>query len=307
MARLGAWVQAGRPLAQIPILATILFGQALAHGIRGAFSARQLALVSTLAVLIGLLVVFANDAVDVGVDVANANANPFGGSSRVVPEHRIAPFSLIVAALVSLLGVGALAAYLSLVAWRPWMLVIASMTAHLTWMYGFPPFRLSYRGYGEVLQGVGTVLLVVIGYYGAASTLEGLRPALLVAPYLLGHATNVTTGLADTPADERAGKRTLSVRRGELSARRTVLVEIALAGVATPLALGVAARGTPENAVAVASALSAAVAGATVILGLRIASRADSSDPPLCRRFMVTAHAGIVASFLAWSLALFTA
>jgi 1,4-dihydroxy-2-naphthoate octaprenyltransferase len=298
MARLAAWVQASRPLAQIPIFASLLYGEALAWATRGAFQWKQVGWTALFGLFAGLLVVFANDAVDVATDVTNTTHNRFSGSSRVVPERRIPPATLAGASIVAFFGMAATSVHFVFIDRRAWMVVLAAIAAHLFWIYSFPPFRLSYRGHGEFLQGAGMgLLLPMVGYYAQAATLEGLRPITLLPAFVLGYAANVTIGLADTPADQRAQKRTFSVRRGEFSARRASLVLIVAAALATPLAV-------PGSGFR-AYFLPVLVAGLVVTRNARLVGRADADERALCAHFMLGNLAAIVGLFVAWSLASF--
>ncbi len=297
MTRLGAWVQASRPYAQIAIFVPLVYGEALAYAAFGAFRWDLFGLVHLFGLFLQLFVVFANDAADVQSDLRNTTYNRFSGGSRVVPERKLLPQTLAVGAFLALLATASVAVFLVFREHRAWMVVFTAIAAHLFWMYSFPPFRLSYRGYGEVLHGIGMgVLLPMIGFYVQASTLEGLHPKNLVPGFLLGVATNVTLGLADTPSDRDAGRRTFSVRNGELAARRVAVALIALSALGSPFAL----PGMPLGARIAPMIVAALVLARNVpILG-----RADSSDRPLCERFMATDFVAILAVFVAWATGL---
>jgi 1,4-dihydroxy-2-naphthoate octaprenyltransferase len=295
MARLGAWVQASRPLAQIAIAVPLIYGQALAYAAHGAFRWKLSLFIHLFGVFDGWLIAFGNDAVDWQSDARNTTFNRFSGGSRVVPMGLITPFALAQASLLSLLAMGATSAYLVFREGHAWMVVLAAISAHLFWVHGFPPFRLSYRGGGEVLVGIGFgILLPVVGFYGQANTLEGLSPATLFPPFLLGVASSITTSVPDAPSDAATGKRTFSVRRGEKSARGTSLVLIAIATLATPLAVpGVGVVG------------SIGVVAVTFFLlsrNLKLVARADATDNPLCERFVARNLGAMCVVLLAWAL-----
>lgn len=297
MARLRDWVQASRPLAQALFAPPLLYGQALAYAAHGTFRWKLFALVHLFGVLDQLLVVFANDAADWQTDVRNRTFNRFSGGSRVVPEGKLTPFALAQGALLALLALGTTSAYLVFYEGRAWTVVLAAIAAHLLWVHGFPPFRLSYRGHGEVLQGVGLgLLLPVVGFYVQANTLEGLRAATLFPAFLLGYAGNVTTSLPDTPSDRESSKRTFSVRRGERAARRASVALIAVAALATPLAASRAGvAGWIVTVLAAAALLSRS---------FRLIPTADATHKEECERFVASNLAAIVAVTSCWAVAL---
>jgi 1,4-dihydroxy-2-naphthoate octaprenyltransferase len=229
MTRLGAWVQASRPRAQIFILAPLLYGQALAYAQHGTFRPRLLFVVLLFGVFDQLFVAFASGA----ADYAGGGENPSRPGAPSLP-----PMALAQAALAALLVEAGISGILALSERRAWMLVITAINAHLLWMYGFPPFRLASRGLGEWISGIRLgLVLPAIGFYAQANTFAGLNVASLVPSFFLGYAVLVTVGLLDAGPDALAGKRTFAVRRGPRSARRASLSLIAIAALSTPLAV----------------------------------------------------------------------
>jgi 1,4-dihydroxy-2-naphthoate octaprenyltransferase len=97
------------------------------------------------------------------------------------------------------------------------------------WLYSFAPVRLSYRGGGELLQGIGVgVGLPCLGYY--LQTEGVFAPGWVIGPAaLLGVCSNVLTALPDVEDDTLADKRTWPVRHGMPSARRFASGGIAFA------------------------------------------------------------------------------
>lgn len=297
MARLRAWIQASRPLAQINVAVPLIYGQALAYAASGTFRWKLAGLVAAFGIFDQLLIVYANDVADFASDSRNTTFNRFSGGSRVVPEGKLTPLDLARAATLAFLGMAAVSAYTVFHERRPWMVVLAAIAAHLLWVYSFSPFRLSYRGQGEILQGIGLgVVLPIVGYYAQAGTLDGLRPVTLVPGFLLGYAGNLTTALPDAPSDAATGKRTYPVRRGERAARRASVVVIAAAALATPLA-------APNGGV-LAWLAAAGVAGAVLSRNLPLMDTADAKDGKLCERFVTSNGAAIVGVLATWIVAL---
>jgi 1,4-dihydroxy-2-naphthoate octaprenyltransferase len=202
--------------------------------------------------------------------------------------------TLAKAALMSLLAEGAVSAVLALGERRAWMLVMTAISAHLLWMYGFPPFRLASRGLGEWVSGIRLgVMLPAIGYYAQANTFSGLHPASLVPSFFLGYAVLVTVGLLEAGTDALSGKRTFAVRRGERSARRASLTLIAIAALSTPLAVpGAGILPLVVVSVPVLFVLSS---------NLRLLSRSEAELAPLREHFVRKNAIAVALTLALWA------
>lgn len=288
-----AWLQAARPLAQVNILVPLLFGQAMAFAATGRVSLGWLWTGAQLGLLIQLVVVFANDFSDRDTDAGNATYARFSGGSRVLPEGRLAPASVRTAALVALAALTFVCVGLAF-AGRPWLPGLAVATAVLVWLYDHPPLRLSYRGHGELVQGLGTgVVLPVAGFYLQAGGFAGFAWTALVPMFLLGAVGNIVSALPDHPSDLASGKRSYPVRRGQWAARRHALELVAIAAAASGLVLPVSAMGSVLLALPVLAVLGLAVP----LLG-----SADAEHRAECERFgMIVAGAAHLLVLL-WSV-----
>ncbi len=291
-----AWLRAARPLAHVNIAPPLMLGQAAAWALGLGFEAWMAALAMGFGVLDHLFIVFTNDVADRRADALNESPTLFSGGSRVLQQGAIRPRTLTTAALLAALSllilsiVGALAG-------RPWLPLFALAAIALLAAYSVPPLRLSYRGYGELLQGLGVgLVLPLVGFYCQAGRLD-VAPWPLFAPLvLLGFVSNILTALPDTPADRAADKHTWPVRRGEMRARRDALV---LLGVGLML---VSQLGPPLS-----PAWTAAVVVPPAILALgalRYLRRADAKSRADCLRFVGLAAGAITLLQLGWTAAL---
>lgn len=292
-----AWLQAIRPLAQINLVVPLWLGTALAFASTGSFSLKTLYGAHIFAALLQLVIVFSNDYADREADALNRTYNEFSGGSRVLPEGRLRPEELRGAAWLALAGLAGLSLYMAFGAGHTWAPAFVAAAAALVWIYNFPPLRLSYRGGGEVVQGLGTgVLVPLLGYYLQAGDLAAF-PWLALAPlFLLGVVGNILTALPDVPADRQAGKRSYPVRRGQWAARRhslELLVMAALMGGFVVPGLGVAHV-----------ALLAAPALALVAWSVPLLGSADAEQKDECRRFILRTAGAAHLQCLLWSLAL---
>lgn len=261
-----SWIQASRPLAHVNIGVPLLLGQVAAWHVTGRFSVAWFAATLLWGVLDHLFVIFANDFADHEAD--SGRRTLLSGGSGVIPEGKLLPTQVARAATGAALLLVAYSCTLAFFG-RPWMPAYAVAALLLMWLYSFPPARLSYRGGGELLQGIGVgVGLPSLGYYMQA---EGvLAPDWVIAPAaLLGVCSNVLTALPDVDDDTRAHKRTWPVRHGMPSARRFASAGIVFA--AFGVFLWTPSMSTPARAVVAAIPLLPLWSGARAVDPFRAA------------------------------------
>ena len=210
-ARCVAWIRAARPLAQANIALPIAVGAAAAVGEGAHIELWAVAACAAFSVLDQLLIVFANDYADRDTDTLARTL--LSGGSGVLVDGSLAPSALRRAALCA--GLGLLGLGIVLLGQRPWLLAGCVSAIVLLQLYSYRPVRLSHRGGGEWLQGLGIgVVLPWVGYY----LLRGdprVPLAVLLPMLLFGVAGNITTAMPDIESDRAAGKRSLPVRVGE--------------------------------------------------------------------------------------------
>ena len=293
---LAAWVQAARPLAQINIVVPLLFGQALAFAALGRFGFGLMYLAGCFGLLVQLVIVFVNDLSDHETDRHNVTHARASGGSRVLPQGKLSPAKLRGGAKAALLSLAVFSVGLAL-AGRPWMPVFAAAAVLLVWAHDHPPLRLAYRGHGELVQGLGTgVVLPLAGYYVQAGTLAGFQVWALIPLLLLGYTGNILSALPDVPSDRAADKRTYPVRRGQWLARRHALELLAIAAAMSGWVL----PGLPFWAVVVLAVPVLAVAAMAVpLLG-----SADAENRAECERFVLTVAGACHLLVLLWAAAL---
>ena len=293
---LAPWIQAARPLAQINIVVPLLFGQALAFATLGHFGFGLLYVAAWFGLLVQLVIVFTNDLSDRETDAANLTHARMSGGSRVLPEGKLSPASLRTGAQVAVAGLAVLSLGLAVAGWF-FMPVFAVAAVLLVWAYDHPPLRLAYRGHGELVQGIGTgVVLPLVGYYLQAGTLAGFYFWALIPLLLLGYTGNILSALPDVPSDRGSGKRTYPVRRGQWLARRHSLELLAMAVAMSSWAV----PGLPFwGPVAIAVPVLGVAALAVPLLG-----SADAENRPECERFVMTVAGACHFLVVLWSLAL---
>ena len=222
MQKLKAWLKAARPPSQTYIAFPILFGQMIWLARTGEISWPAFVLAQLFGVFDQLYIVFANDWADLETDRRNNTYNIFSGGSRVLVEGALERRQLgIAAVLMTVLALGT-GGGLWLLKGSATPLAAMTLGIALLWGYSFPPFRLNYRGAGEILQtlGVGAVLPVV-GFTAQGGSLASFPWSVLAMTLPVSLACAVTTSLPDEPSDRFARKRTASVLLGIDGARRT--------------------------------------------------------------------------------------
>lgn len=293
-----AWVQASRPLAAANILLPLAFGQALAFHAHHRFSW----LMAGIAVAFGLLdqwmIVFANDWADADADELNEQPTVYSGGSRVIQEGKLERKQLARAAGLCMFALLGLSLWLGFEHGVWDVLGLTASAIVLLWAYSFGPLALSYRGYGELLQGFGVgAVLPLVGYALQAGSLDGASYYALIPTVLLGIMGNILTSLPDEPADFRSGKRSYPVRVGADRARLHAVLLLAVASVGSIVVLkGFSAAWIGGVMIVPAGAL---------IFNLMTYEDADIyRDRRACMRFVTVGAVGANALLLGWTIAL---
>jgi 1,4-dihydroxy-2-naphthoate octaprenyltransferase len=296
--RVAAWWQAARPLAQVNIAMPLVVGQALAIASGARFDVLACVLVHLFGLFDHLFIVFANDVADEAGDRASKTHTIFSGGSRVLPNGLLDARALVRAASAMALGMVIVSATAAFVLDRDAMLVGCGAAIALLFAYSFAPLRLSYRGLGELVQGIGVgAVLPAIGYVAHAGSLDGLEPKMLLPLVVLGIASNMSTALPDAPADREIGKQTWAVRVGVASARKHTMFVAALGVLLTPLLLP---EDPDQNVLAMCEVPSLAV----LLVAALVWRSADPNDRKGVTRFVALVGLAINLAFVGWTVAL---
>jgi 1,4-dihydroxy-2-naphthoate octaprenyltransferase len=170
-----------------------------------------LAAVAFWGVLDHLFIVFANDYADRDHDQTDART-PFSGGSGVLVDGALKPRQLLHGAIGAAVCLWRLSLAFAIRSW--WILPLGVAAIALLWLYSFGP-RLSYRGGGEFLQGLGVgVVLPLVGFAAQAGQLHSYPFVTLLATFALAFAGNIATALPDRDVDRRAKKKTWPVKMG---------------------------------------------------------------------------------------------
>jgi 1,4-dihydroxy-2-naphthoate octaprenyltransferase len=159
---------------------------------------------------------------DSGADqaVADRDRSPFSGGKRVLVDALLTRSQTWAVAAIGYAL--AIAAGLAIVAWRePSVLWLGTAGVAIAFFYHAPPFRLAYRGLGELAVGLCYGPALVAGTYLVQRGAVPTTVLLLALP--LGMAIAAFLWLNQFPdyaADRTAGKRNLVVRMGRATASR---------------------------------------------------------------------------------------
>ncbi|MEN7344311.1 MAG: prenyltransferase [Pseudomonadota bacterium] len=289
--RFVAWLQAIRLIAYPMIFLPLLIGQAIAFANGATFHWRFFLYASLFGLLYQAYLLLVNDHADEVIDKTNSQYWLSGGS-RVLPEGKLSSDDVLVASRVVLVALTMLIVYLAVVEDRTGMAAALLASVILSWAYHRAPLRLSYRGHGEVLQGLGCgVVLPLIGFYLQTGALRGFPWSMLVPLYLTFHAGNIVTALPDFVSDAAGKKKTYVVRHGQYTARVTVVALLAVAY----LSLAFVAPSLPLMSLAIC--IIPSVLALALTIARRLVVDADVSAFDRCKGFV-----NAVSASQAWFL-----
>ncbi len=214
----GFW-QVADPKIWVASTIPMAVGGALAYSHTGAFSWYWF--------LVGVAGVYcieigknaANDLVDYrsGVDlfVAPDKITPFSGGKRSIVDGNLTLNEAAVITILMLAAGTAVGVYIGLLR-EPAILIIGTTGLFFSAAYSLPPFRLAYRGLGEIVVGITFGPLIVSGTY--LVQVHSLPPVVFLASLPIGFLiANVLwiNQYPDYEADRQGGKLNWVVRLGK--------------------------------------------------------------------------------------------
>jgi 1,4-dihydroxy-2-naphthoate octaprenyltransferase len=174
-----------------------------------------------------IYLLFINDYFDREVD-ARSTKFFLSGGSRVLPDGKLVAKDLWRGSHGALLFLMASVGIL-VFKYKQYELIYLSLGAlFLAFAYSAPPFRFSYKGWGEITQGLfGGVFLPLLGFafqaQAQAHSLLMFPPFLILYLFVLFYTANLVTALPDAESDSLGGKMTLVVQYGGFKARVAIL------------------------------------------------------------------------------------
>ena len=210
-----AWIKAARMPSFFYLLPPFALGLLLACK-EGAFWSESLFSIGILYIFfLQLFIVFANDLADVETDELNENPTIFSGGSRVLVHSLLSVKELITGSLSTLIVTIILVCVLAYKTGSVSVLGLGFMGPFLLWIYSYEPFKLSYRGGGELLQALGlSFVLPLLGFkvFGGNQLSQCLLVGFVSFPTQLACA--MTTAIPDAVSDAKSHKNTFVVMLG---------------------------------------------------------------------------------------------
>ncbi len=155
--------------------------------------------------------------------------NPFGGTlhggSGAIQNDLVIRGQIFVLAFF-FATVGTIFALLLLyVNWNPILLLLGLVVVFLGFSFSAPPFKLSSRGFGEIITGLEFGVLPIIGTYLFLTGNLAIPSILIMIGFyffLQFFEINFTNNLFDILPDTRAGKKTLPILLGQENSVKTL-------------------------------------------------------------------------------------
>ncbi|MDD9892480.1 MAG: prenyltransferase [Gammaproteobacteria bacterium] len=294
-ANLLPWLTAARPVGHGMIAIPLLLGQGLALSVAGHFSWQWFVFAQLFGVFIQVHTLYLNDYADEQLDRQNHNYWLSGGS-RVIPDGKLTGTQLYRASFIPAIAALGLACVAALDG-RPLLLLFVVLGLFASWSYSLPPVKSSYRGFGELHQGLSCgVGLPLCAFYLQTGSLAAFPWLFLLPVFLIFFASNIVTALPDIDSDELGGKRTYPVRYGVIKAKRQAVL---LSAFASALVLFFVLEATA----AFATALLIAGPPSLLFIGARFSGLTE--DTTEHKRFMLTIMIGQLWLLLLWVAQLF--
>ena len=163
-----------------------------------------------------LSTILTNEYYDYGTDRLNKNAGPFTGGTRILVEGKLGFHEVktgILVALWHVVGLG-IALTQSTRDVSPFSIfLLLPIGVFLGLGYTAPPFKFSYRGFGELTVGLThSPYVILCGYIFQGGSWHSPLPWLICIPLFFATLGAITlAGIPDRLADQEVSKRVLAV------------------------------------------------------------------------------------------------
>lgn len=208
---------AARPKFFTASILPVFVGSALGYFVAGSFNIHLFVLATFAVVFIHAGANLANDYYDHKSrnDPFNKNVTPFSGGSRFIQNGILSPQTIITESLISFLIGALIGVWIVYLTKSAIILFIGIFGIAGAFFYTAPPFKLGYRGLGEIIIALLFGLLPVYAAYHLqtqALDYKPLLPALIVS--ILIFEIILINEFPDLPADKAVNKKTLPVLFG---------------------------------------------------------------------------------------------
>ncbi len=150
-----------------------------------------------------------NDYADVDVDRIKRAMFPEHCSPKTIPdgiltENQVLSLGLLSMSFVLFIGIIAF--------WFFYAISISGVLLSIAtfWMYSLRPFRLNYRGGGELLEAIGISIVIPFTIFQLFGTTLSTKDFVwLISSFFLSLSSAIASGLSDESSDKIGGKRTI--------------------------------------------------------------------------------------------------
>ncbi len=150
-----------------------------------------------------------------GNDLQVRHQNPFAGGGRVLTAGLVKPSTHILVATTCLVLGSLIGFYFIFALSLPYLFLLGLIGVVFSYVYVGPPFRLAYRGVGELIVGISFGPVMTLGAYYVQAHSFAIEPLLASIPVgLLIAAVLWINEFPDMEADSAVGKKTLVLRLG---------------------------------------------------------------------------------------------
>ena len=277
----------------------LLWGQALALVVTKEFDWLWFAVIHVFGALCQVYALYLNDYADESLDRLN-DSYWLSGGSRVIPDGLLSGAQLYRASFVVLCCL-LLVCALAFAEGRIWMPLLGVLAIVLGWAYSLAPIKSSYRGFGEIHQGLTCgAYLPITAFYLQTGSLTGFPWLMLLPVCLIFYAGNIITALPDVSSDKMGGKKTYPVRHGGERARRDALLILLLAYLLI-VAPGVSSLGILSGLVIASPALVLLL----YVLQSGWVKNAEAENRSLCKRYVFFTTMSQLWVMCSWTVLLF--
>ncbi|HQM94258.1 MAG TPA: prenyltransferase [Methanofastidiosum sp.] len=178
---------------------------------------------------IEFVTVISNEYFDYETDSINRNYSQFTGGSRMLVEGKILLNDVQKATIFGLVMVFILGIILTYMT-NIYSFIVLLIGLILGLSYTLPPIKLSYRGLGELDVGVThSFYIVIAGFLLQSQRIDLTFPWLISIPLFFSvFGAIILAGFPDLSADQKVGKRTLTVILGKKRATILSIISISL-------------------------------------------------------------------------------
>jgi 1,4-dihydroxy-2-naphthoate polyprenyltransferase len=215
MEKVKAWIKASRLPAQAFIFPSLLLGQAIHFQMSGEFNFLMAILIHLYGLFMHFYIVYANDYADFETDQLNQTFTPFTGGSRVLLDGDLKRDELKKGATLMVILVLLSSTLMATITRNFSIIFLAFCGLFLLYAYSFKPIKMSYRGYGEILQMIGVgIVLPIIGYVAQGGDMNLFTWSIIFILCLGQLAMAISTSLPDFPSDQVSNKNSTVVKFG---------------------------------------------------------------------------------------------